>query len=87
MLDLHYEFKNVSAQTAAEAHENLLFFTDIKRGSLLGVEWATGYVVSAAFLEGNVFGYKRYDIDCASHLIQNAIFVEGHKNSRRFFQV
>ena len=37
-----------------------------------------GDVISAALLQGNVFGYERYDIDRTSHFIQNVVRVKGH---------
>ena len=78
MLDLHDESENISAQAAAEAHEDLLFFADVEGGGLFGVERAAGDVISSAFLEGDVLGDERYDIDRTSHFIQNVVRVKGH---------
>ena len=96
MLDLHHESENVAAQTAPEAHEDLLFFAYVEGGSLLVVEGAPGNVIFAALFQRHIFGYEGDDIDGISYFIQNAVRVKWHgkqplpfqtiKTSQKFYE-
>jgi hypothetical protein len=78
MLDLHDKPEDIPSKTASKAHEDLLFFADVKRRSFFRVEGTPGDVISSAFFQGDVFGNERYDIDRTSHFIQNVVRVKGH---------